>query len=522
MSLINQMLNDLDSRNAFVNESASSILDGVSSSDLVEPEQRSHPLLFSILIVCALVGMVFLLSANPGEAHLDSISRYFSGAGDTQSVTQVKTKEQPDEQVGFKSKISELDSGSGQTTVTGLARAESLKIANNNAIDSVSTVSEDGKTYEIFTLDPSLDELKAETYSVQSGNAGKLSLQDIRVTGSGSRTAISLLFNHDPEYSLYTLSSPSRLVLDFGEINLVDDSLLSRAYQGIADIRQVDKDNHSQLIFEFDSDYSLLDTSFNEAGGLFNLAINLQAQVSDQDSLPGLAVLDPAIVNPERVTRDLDTTREPEVVYDKPTLEKKVIQVDRVKQSQDLYEAGLDAIDRNELLSAIDKLYMAVDRYAENHAARLTLITLLLEQGDKQAAGDLLADGLKLKPDHSAMASLQARLLVEQKNNRLALYYLLRAQPDIKADPDYFAFIAAILQREQRHSEAIQYYRKVLSINQGNGFWWMGLGISLEAIGARNDALLAYLQAKKDEAITANVAQYLENRIQILDKQQAS
>ena len=87
-----------------------------------------------------------------------------------------------------------------------------------------------------------------------------------------------------------------------------------------------------------------------------------------------------------------------------------------------------------------------------------------------------------------------ARLQVEQGGP--ALQTLLRSLPYASERADYQAFVATLMEREQRHKEAVGYYEAALRLSPQNGVWWMGLGISLQADQRPQEAVIAYQRAR--------------------------
>jgi len=64
-----------------------------------------------------------------------------------------------------------------------------------------------------------------------------------------------------------------------------------------------------------------------------------------------------------------------------------------------------------------------------------------------------------------------------------------------RGSAEYAAFLAALLQREGKHEEAIGHFRTALRIRPNFRVWWVGLGISLQAANQPEAALDAYRRA---------------------------
>jgi MSHA biogenesis protein MshN len=68
-----------------------------------------------------------------------------------------------------------------------------------------------------------------------------------------------------------------------------------------------------------------------------------------------------------------------------------------------------------------------------------------------------------------------------------------------------------------RHAEAVDAYREALRSGVQQPTAWIGLAISLEALGHRPEAAQAYKRALGAGALGAEVKDYAEARIRALD-----
>ncbi|MEX2353008.1 MAG: tetratricopeptide repeat protein, partial [Gammaproteobacteria bacterium] len=147
--------------------------------------------------------------------------------------------------------------------------------------------------------------------------------------------------------------------------------------------------------------------------------------------------------------------------------------------------------------------------------ARTLYATTLINRGDIESAMQTLDGGLALNPGISEWADIYARLLVNMGRNEEAVEVLSRAMPNI-SHHDYYAFYAALLQRLSRHEEASEFYRTLLKQNPDNGLWWMGLGISLDAMAYRDSARQAFESALQGQNLDYELRQYVLQQIERL------
>ncbi len=165
-------------------------------------------------------------------------------------------------------------------------------------------------------------------------------------------------------------------------------------------------------------------------------------------------------------------------------------------QAENTYRRALVLLQDGRLAEGIAALEQALYVYPRHEAARQTVAGLLLEQGRNDEASRHLQLGLGLNPNQPQMAMLLARLQLEH-HGAAAVETLRRTLPHATANADYLGFLAAALQRQRRHREAIEQYDAALRLMPQNGVWWMGMGISLQAEGRKTEARAAFTRAKQ-------------------------
>ena len=143
----------------------------------------------------------------------------------------------------------------------------------------------------------------------------------------------------------------------------------------------------------------------------------------------------------------------------------------------------------------------------------------MIERNDIPLAINILEGGINLYPEKYNWRELKSKLLVKLNKNDEAINTLINSGPDINSNPEYYAFLAALLQQQGRNDEAVGYYDKVVAVRGDNGIWWMGLGISLERTGKMDRAKDAYKNAVRDDSLSPDIREYIKNRLLILSQQ---
>jgi MSHA biogenesis protein MshN len=178
------------------------------------------------------------------------------------------------------------------------------------------------------------------------------------------------------------------------------------------------------------------------------------------------------------------------------------------------YRRALASLQEGRMIATIAALEQALRIDPGHEAARQTLVGLLIEQKRPDEAIRQLQLGLTQDPRQPALAMLLARLQIERGGSGIET--LTRTLPYVGGNPDYHAFLAGALQRQQRHREAAAEYQAALRGMPANGVWWMGLGISLQAEKRNAEALDAFQRAKGSGTLSQELLAFVERRLQQL------
>jgi MSHA biogenesis protein MshN len=180
------------------------------------------------------------------------------------------------------------------------------------------------------------------------------------------------------------------------------------------------------------------------------------------------------------------------------------------------YRRALASLQEGRMGETVAALEQALKYEPTHEAARQTLVGLLIEANRTDEAMRQLQLGLTLDARQPAMAMLLARLQIERGGSGIDT--LTRTLPYAGNDPDYHAFLAAALARQQRHREAAEQDQQAVRAKPSNGVWWMGLGMSLQAEKRNGEALDAYQKARASGGMSAELQGFVERRIQQLGR----
>jgi len=148
-----------------------------------------------------------------------------------------------------------------------------------------------------------------------------------------------------------------------------------------------------------------------------------------------------------------------------------------------------------------------------HEAARQALVALRLEGRRVDDARRLLQEGLAINPANVQFATVLARILAERRDYGAALEVMQGAAgAAASGNPEYQVLRATILQRLKRHAEAVESYQVALRIQGLNAQAWIGLGISLEALGRRADAAQSFRHALDVGTLPEDLRAFAEQR----------
>lgn len=188
------------------------------------------------------------------------------------------------------------------------------------------------------------------------------------------------------------------------------------------------------------------------------------------------------------------------------------------EQATQHFNAAQQALAANDQTLAASALRSALAADPAHSNASETLATLLLQQGQRDAATKILSTALTQSPEQPRLAMLQARLFAEAGRDTEAVSILQTAQSN--GDAEYQALLGALQQRLGNDVQAADAYRLALTSAPQRGIWWLGLGISLERSQQSAEALTAYRNALRDSTLEAQVSTYVRARIAALDNGQ--
>ncbi|HET7649332.1 MAG TPA: tetratricopeptide repeat protein [Gammaproteobacteria bacterium] len=344
---------------------------------------------------------------------------------------------------------------------------------------------------------PALKSALPAASNPQRTGANTAGVSLLAATPLADHSGFRLEFNHMPGYRLFTLTDPDRIVLDVNDVTTASDFTRGVTLPaGIKTTRfSLEPQKRMRVVFEIEPDVTANVANVHDATLLLTFA---HAAVAPATASRKVAS-NPVSTDSASAGDMLKTLRNtPEDL------------------ARDAYKDGLTRLDAGDATGAERRFRDALQRVPGFDPARVALARLLAQTGRNSDAETVLAQGIKAGQNKPRFARLDANLLVQQGALADAMKALESALPDIHAEPEHYAFMAALAQRSGDNARAAKLYQQVLEIRPDNGVWWMGLGISLEQLKQPQAALNAYRHAQQSGDLNPDVAQFVNQRIKAL------
>lgn len=183
------------------------------------------------------------------------------------------------------------------------------------------------------------------------------------------------------------------------------------------------------------------------------------------------------------------------------------------QKSENLYRQALLNLQQGRAHEAMAQLSQALEVNPANEEARQTLAALLVDNKQIAEAMQILQDGLKQNPKQTGFRMALARLQLEVQSTQQALETMTEGLSDGRRDGSYQSFLANLLQRTERHDEAVAHFNTAIQL-RGLATDYLGLGISLNALKKYDEARQAFNHALQSDNLTPDLKLYAEQQMQ--------
>ena len=177
------------------------------------------------------------------------------------------------------------------------------------------------------------------------------------------------------------------------------------------------------------------------------------------------------------------------------------------------YRKAVAFLNQGRLAEAEEGLQAALNLYPEHHQARQGLLGLLVQGKKLEEAERVLEEGVRLSPAQTGFSMTLARLQADRGDDSAGDRHPEKGLEYAQGSAEYVAFLAALLQRQGRHEEAIEQFQAALRLRPGVGR--VVAGARHVAAGGQPPAAAqdAYRQARAAGNLQPELAALAEQRL---------
>ena len=177
-------------------------------------------------------------------------------------------------------------------------------------------------------------------------------------------------------------------------------------------------------------------------------------------------------------------------------------------------------ITSGELSGAELQLRNLLQDKANDINARELLIGLLLRNQRNEEALAEIDMAKRFYPVRENLALLAAKIQLESGNTEQAVKLLEKQVAIKKAGEKTLAMLAPLYQQQKNFAGSVDIYEQLVSRDKGNGRYWSGLGISLDALSRPEQARMAYQKALQLDNLEFALKKYVMQRLSELEVKQ--
>lgn len=183
------------------------------------------------------------------------------------------------------------------------------------------------------------------------------------------------------------------------------------------------------------------------------------------------------------------------------------------ERSEAAYRGAVSLVNAGRVNEGVDALLDILRQDGNHSGARQLVAKLLIEQRRLDEAMAILAEGLASHPAQLGWAMTLARLQVDRGDLAGAGRTLATAQPYGVASADYQGFAGLVQYRLGNQRESAEHYQNAARLAPGDGRWWLGLGLALEAGQRSAEAREAFVRARATGTLGSDLAALVDQKL---------
>lgn len=188
-----------------------------------------------------------------------------------------------------------------------------------------------------------------------------------------------------------------------------------------------------------------------------------------------------------------------------------------LNRAEYFYTKANAALGAGQYLESQKLLVSALKIKPNHKGARQLLAKLHLRGGALGKALNVIEQGLILNPTDTELLGLKARVSMQKGNFAEAKNLLSSGLERSPNNVSILAMLGVLLQQEKQFAEALEVYQKLVVLVPLEGRNWAGLAISYDALQETQQALEAYQRAIVLGGLPGEVRQYVQQRKTLLE-----
>ncbi|MGR5253701.1 MSHA biogenesis protein MshN [Vibrio astriarenae] len=190
------------------------------------------------------------------------------------------------------------------------------------------------------------------------------------------------------------------------------------------------------------------------------------------------------------------------------------VELTKEQLARNAVQRAKKAIDANNIQDALSAYNEALRHTPYDEKVRQQYAALFYGKGDARKAFEILQSGIKLNPDGETLRTALSKMLIKEKQHEAALTPLvpLSDTPSV----EYLSLRAALAQKAEQDDLALDSYQRLVSLDEGNARWWLGLAIQQERQLELDSAKLAYQKSLTTIGISKQSQAFARDRLKLI------
>lgn len=177
------------------------------------------------------------------------------------------------------------------------------------------------------------------------------------------------------------------------------------------------------------------------------------------------------------------------------------------------YRRAIGLVNGARVTEAVDVLLDVLRQDGGHVGARQLLAKLLIEQRRRDEAAAILAEGLASQPSQTGWAMTLARLQADRGDLAGAAKTLQNSLSFGSSSADYLGFCGLVQHRLGHQRESAEHYQAAARLAPGDGRWWLGLGLAMEADQRAVEAREAFVRARATGSLNADLSALVDQKL---------